>query len=74
MGIQKKINLIYKAIIYRIWSILITSILVYILTHNIIITTTITIVIELAKLVNYYIFENLWSWFKKNDRKDIKNI
>ena len=68
---MKMCNKVYKSLIYRLWSATITAIIIYILTNDIVITTTFTVIIELTKIFNYYIFEQIWyRWKEKNENKN----
>jgi len=55
---------ILKSILYRIWSVLLTSTIVFLVTGNPQITTTITIILEVFKTINYFVFENIWKYVK----------
>lgn len=54
---------ILKAVIYRLYSSLITFIISFILTQNLVISLTIGILDSIIKIFSYYIFEVLWVKF-----------
>lgn len=54
---------ILKAVIYRIYSSLITFIISFVLTQNLLISLSIGVLDSLIKIVSYYFFELLWSKF-----------
>lgn len=57
--------MISKALIYRVWSIFITAIVVYFLTADFAMTTIFTILLEIIKTLNYMLFEYIWNHFKE---------
>jgi len=57
---QKSEKILIKTIIYRIYSIVIAYLVFYLLTGKIMKATKFTIILELTKLCQYYLFEKLW--------------
>ena len=66
----KMSNKIYKSLIYRLWSAVITAIILYFLTYDVVITTTFTIIIEITKIFNYYVFEHMWCRWNENKNRN----
>ena len=56
-----------KSLIYRMYSFLVTWIVVFVITGNIKSTTIITAIMEIVKTINYLIFETIWEKIK-NER------
>jgi uncharacterized membrane protein len=53
-----------KALIYRIYSLIIVYVIFYLLTRKITKAAEFTLIIEIVKLLQYYIFEKIWSKLK----------
>jgi len=51
-----------KALLYRIYSSAITFLISYILTGNIIVSLSISLIDSLVKIFSYYAFDELWHW------------
>jgi uncharacterized membrane protein len=57
---------IIKSLIYRLYASIITVIIIFIITNNWILSTTIGVVDSIIKIITYYGFETLWEkYFKK---------
>jgi len=57
---RKSEKILIKTIIYRVYSIVIAYFVFYLLTGEIMKATKFTIILELTKLSQYYLFEKLW--------------
>jgi len=57
-------QLVIKAVLYRISSWLITFIVIFVFTHNFPATTFLTLFIEGLKTFWYYTYDKLWLWMK----------
>ena len=66
-GLNRRIK---KSLVYRLYSIFITLIMVFVVTGELLTTTLLTITIELFKLINYYLFDLLWD----RNKKTIKEV
>ena len=51
-----------KAIVYRIYSSAITFLISYLITGNIIISISISLIDSLVKIFSYYAFDEIWAW------------
>lgn len=59
---------LYKTLIYRAISIIMIFMIVYFITYDFTETTAITIIIEIVKTIQYFVFDCLWK--KKSDKNE----
>ncbi len=52
-----------KAIVYRIYSSVITFLISYILTKNLAVSISIGLIDSIVKIFSYYAFDEIWAWF-----------